>query len=171
VYDSALYYHQKALRIYRGISDERGEASQLRGMGKVYFYKNKLGKALDCLDSAYFIDKRCGFKKEKADDLQQLGLVLLKFYQEPEHALLHFKEAWDIHKNVEGCRRSEAEDLMHIARAYERYDQIDSLSIALTYLGAARGICEKEGFKELYARVEMHIQRITQTVKRMRSPS
>ncbi|MBW6502091.1 MAG: tetratricopeptide repeat protein, partial [Bacteroidales bacterium] len=64
--DSALKYYNRALELYRGIGDERGEGEVLGGIGAVYFNPEDFEKALDYYQEA--LRKRTG-----VDDRQLTG--------------------------------------------------------------------------------------------------
>jgi CHAT domain-containing protein len=91
---NAIDVFEKVLVLYRSISDERGEAEVLGGLGAVYYnnvldYKEALNYYKDALK-----------KREKVDDkvltgntLNSLGSVSYKYLQDYPQAILYYEKA------------------------------------------------------------------------------
>ncbi len=90
--DKAIEYHQKALDIYRNISDERGESEVLGGLGLIY-------TSID-YDTALIYYKDALIKREKVDDrilmgntLNSIGSLYYGIFEDYSLALNYFDRA------------------------------------------------------------------------------
>jgi len=161
--DSALKYHQDAMKIHREIGYKQGEASDLGNIGLIYRAKGDLDSALKYHQDAMKIDKEIGYKQGEASDLGNIGLIYSD-KGELDSALKYLQDTMKIHKEI-GYKQGEASDLGNIGLIYRDKGDLDS---ALKYLQDAMKILDT--FKLVYGRgiIENAINLITADSKKGR---
>jgi len=98
--DSALMYYNRALELYRGIGDERGEGEVLGGIGAVYFNPEDYEKALDYYQEA--LRKRTGVDDRQlaGATLNGLGSVYLSFIGDFTQAINYYSRAEALREEI-----------------------------------------------------------------------
>ncbi|MBK8807610.1 MAG: tetratricopeptide repeat protein [Bacteroidales bacterium] len=78
VYDSARYYHTKALKLYETLGNKFGAASSLNNIGNVYLKKDNYLQALEFYQQSLELKKQIGDENEIAATLLNIGDVYKK---------------------------------------------------------------------------------------------
>ncbi len=94
-YDSAIYYHESALKLQASMGSAQGRAYSLNNIGNVYLIRRNFAKALDYYQQSMQIRKELGMTSEIAASLLNIGQVYTQSNQYTK-ALECFNQALDI---------------------------------------------------------------------------
>jgi CHAT domain-containing protein/Tfp pilus assembly protein PilF len=117
----ALEYYEKALPIWKAVSDRSGEAVTLNNIGKVYSDLGQKQKALEYYKKALPVRKALGDRTGEATTLNNIGKVYSDLGQK-QKALEYYKKALHVRKAL-GDRAGEAATLVNIGAVYHTLGQ------------------------------------------------
>ncbi|NJM74522.1 MAG: tetratricopeptide repeat protein [Acaryochloridaceae cyanobacterium RU_4_10] len=111
----ALNRYEKALRLYKAVSDRLGEANTLQAIGDVLQFLDRRQEALNCYEEALGLYKAVGAQLGEANTLKAIGDVLLRQKVLDEKSLQQGTEylntAYSLYCNI-GDRYSQARILL-----------------------------------------------------------
>ncbi|WP_272023944.1 histidine kinase [Olleya namhaensis] len=124
--DNALIHIEKALNIFRAISDKTGEAKALNSLGHIAFQNNNLEQSITYVKQAATIQLQTNNKEALSASYNNIGFILEQS-DSLKTAKKYYQKAIDINKDVNRLNSSPLRNLGYVFFMEKKYKQCDSL--------------------------------------------
>ena len=124
--DNALIHIEKALNIFRTISDKTGEAKALNSLGHIAFQNHNLEQSITYVKQAATIQLQTNNKEELSASYNNIGFILEQS-DSLKMAKQYYQKAIDINKDVNRLNSSPLRNLGYVFFMEKQYKQCDSL--------------------------------------------
>ncbi|MGB7441228.1 MAG: CHAT domain-containing protein, partial [Coleofasciculaceae cyanobacterium] len=115
-FQAAIQSWQKALAIYRGIDDLRGEGKSLNNLGSAYTYLGQYQRAIEFHQQSLEIDREMSNRSGVAKSLNNLGNSY-DHLGEYQKAIDFYQQSWEIAREI-GERSVQAKSLNNLGNVY-----------------------------------------------------
>lgn len=100
VYDRALERAQQALKGFEQAQDKTGLADTYEQLGNIYWKLQDPAKVREYYSKSLALRRKLGSKEQLADALNNQGIVLLHFLNQPDEALKKYREALSMSREI-----------------------------------------------------------------------
>jgi CHAT domain-containing protein/tetratricopeptide (TPR) repeat protein len=146
-YSEALGAFQKALEIYRGISDHKGEGYTLRGIGNVHLGQKDYKTAIDYQEKALAIARKINDADLKSRTFNNLGLAYRRILQS-KRATFNFQEGLRIAEENNNSKMI----ILLIDNLTDLYKELKLYDKAINLYEKSASVAKKIGNHELEAK-------------------
>jgi tetratricopeptide (TPR) repeat protein len=124
--DKALVHIEKALNIFRAISDKTGEAKALNSLGHIAFQNNNLEQSITYVKQAATIQLQTNEQEALSASYNNIGFILEQS-DSLKTAKKYYQKAIDINKDANRLNSSPLRNLGYVFFMENQFKQCDSL--------------------------------------------